>query len=418
MSESTSKVNNIVLTRELADRIIKDVGGTGQPPVYGFQFFTVGLEKFLQVLDEEYLANFIKSGGGSFKLVVGTYGGGKTHFLYNIRELAWNNNYVVAYMELNNSVGAPFHKLDEVYEKIVANIMCPLSSEAILNDYEDSKGIEAIIKSWYYKKLEELSGFSGNELGKEINEYVNRSIGPYESTSFQNAIKNIFLKLYQEKDDEFSLILQWLKGENPTKSELKPYRIFDKIDKSNAFKMIRCLDKWIKDIGYSGLIVLMDETDTATSLSSKQKATMLLNLRELVDACVREELKYSMFFYAVPDTNFLEGNSNVYVALKDRLEPVFDTELNPVGVQIKLEDSWKGHDPEIMLAEIGFKLAHIYEVSKDFQFDRAKLEKRVKEVAHSAYEDRFGDINYKRKYVQNIIRAFVELRNESLKYTN
>ena len=76
------------LTKRVAREIIERVGGPGEPPDYGFQYFSAGLGLYLGVIEDEYLRDFIREGGSSFKMVVGPYGGGKTHLLYSVRELA------------------------------------------------------------------------------------------------------------------------------------------------------------------------------------------------------------------------------------------------------------------------------------------------------------------------------------------
>ena len=57
------------LDQRTARRIIEQLGGSGQPPEFGVQYFSVGLDPYLDVIEDEYLANFIKSGGSAFKLV-------------------------------------------------------------------------------------------------------------------------------------------------------------------------------------------------------------------------------------------------------------------------------------------------------------------------------------------------------------
>lgn len=52
-----------------ARKIIEIVGGQGNPPEYGFQYFTAGLDSYLKTIDEDYLGSFIKDGGSSFKRV-------------------------------------------------------------------------------------------------------------------------------------------------------------------------------------------------------------------------------------------------------------------------------------------------------------------------------------------------------------
>jgi len=391
------------LTPNIARRIVDIVGGEGNPPEYGFQFFTVGLDAYLNTIDEEYLKSFIKDGGSQFKMVVGTYGGGKTHFLYCIRELAWKYNYITSYIMLSPE-HTPFYKLEQVYKAIVANLIYPQTPEELLSGYD--RGIEAVIKKWYYEKHQEISEKISGDVSKELNAYVS-SLGPYESTSFRNAVKEAFIALLEKREEDFTLIMQWLKGENPPKSMLKNFKIFEKIDRSTAFKMIRSLIQWLREIGYSGLIVFMDEAERTPSLSSKQKSKLLQNLRELIDECGHAHFKSSMWFYAVPDENFLEGKTGVYEALRQRVSTVFDTEINPTGIKIYLENI--PIDAVELLKEIGRKLANIYEIAYSVEFDRDKLEKTIENIANAAYERKL-EIGYKRLFVQNIIKAFHKLR--------
>jgi len=343
-----------MLDLNTARKIIEKVGGSGTPPEYGFQFFTVGIDVYLNTIDEEYLKSFIKDGGSAFKMVIGIYGGGKTHFLYSIREKAWNYNYISSYIILSPEQ-TPFHKLEQVYRAIVENLVYPQTPEEFLSGYD--RGIEAVIKKWYNEKYQDLStNLSGDAVSIELNTYAS-SLGPYESISFKNAIKEAFIALAEKRDEDFTLIMQWLKGENPSKNMLKNFKIFEKIDKSTAFKMIRSLVKWIQEIGYSGLIVLMDEAEQTPSMSSKQKNILLNNLRELIDECGRANFENTMWFYAVPDENFLEGKSQIYEALRQRVSTIFDTEINPTGVKIYLENI--PIEPIELLQEIGKKLARI-----------------------------------------------------------
>ena len=153
-----------------------------------------------------------------------------------------------------------------------------------------------VLRSFYLdmidnEKYQELSAkLTGDAVSRELNTYAS-SLGPYESISFRNAVKEAFIALNEKREEDFTLIMQWLKGENPPKNKLKDFKIFEKIDKSTAFKMIRSLVQWIREIGYSGLIVLMDEAEQTPSMSSKQKSLLLQNLRELIDECGHANFK-------------------------------------------------------------------------------------------------------------------------------
>lgn len=400
-----NKIQDQTLDSNTARGIIDTVGGNGIPPEYGFQHFTAGLDIYLNTIDEEYLKSFIKDGGSAFKMVIGIYGGGKTHFLYCIREIAWKYDYITSYINLSPEQ-TPFHKLEEVYKAIVANLVYSQTPEELLSGYD--RGIESVIKKWYNEKYQEFSAkLTGDVILRELNTYAS-SLGPYESISFRNAVKEAFIALSEKREEDFTLIMQWLKGENPPKQMLRNFRIFEKIDKSTAFKMIRSLVQWTREIGYSGLIVLMDEAEQTPSMSSKQKSLLLQNLRELIDECGHVNFKNTMWFYAVPDENFLEGRSQIYEALRQRVSTVFDMNINPTGVKIYLEKI--PIEPVELLKEIGEKLARIYEIAYSVKFDADALNETIRNIAEAAYGRKL-ETGYKRQFVKSIIEAFHRLRN-------
>lgn len=392
------------LDQNIARKIIEMVGGQGTPPEFGFQYFTAGLEPYLDTLEKEYISTFISEGGSTFKMVVGSYGEGKTHFLYCIREIGWDHSYVTAYIELSPDQ-TPFHKLQQVYKSIVASLIYPQKPENLLTNYD--KGIETVIKKWYIEKYRLFSEqFSPEEIDKEIYNYIS-SIQNYESVSFTNALKEAFKALYEKRSEDFSLIIQWIIGENPPKNMLKKFKIFEKIDKSTAFKMIRSLVQWIKESGYTGLLVLLDEAEQTPSMSSKQKSTLLNNLRELIDECGHLNFRNTMWFYAVTDESFLEGRTNIYTALNQRLSTRFDDELNPTGTKIILKNI--PIDPVYLLKIIGKKLAMIYQIAYNTEFQSDYLNETIDNIAEEAYNRKF-ETGYKRLFVQNIVKAFHKMK--------
>lgn len=392
------------LTTFVARKIIETVGSQGNPPEYGFQYFSAGLDIYLDTIDEEYLRTYVREGGSIFKMVVGIYGEGKTHFLFSVRERAWQRNYMTAYIPLNPEQ-TPFHRLEQVYKSIVANLIYPQTSDELLKGHE--RGIESVIKKWYNEKYLELSAEVPEDvLEDELERYVS-SLETYESNSFRNAIKEAFLSLLEKREEDFSLIIQWLTGENPPKNMLKNFKIFEKLDKSTAFKLIRSLVEWVQEIGYSGLIVLLDEAEQTPSMSSKQKNTLLNNLRELIDECGHTNFRSTMWFYAVTDENFLEGKTMIYEALRQRLSTIFDVEMNPTGVKIHLNRI--PTEPVELLKEIGRKLARTYEVAYETRFAEDILEETLENIAQEAYKRKL-ETGYKRLFVKHIISAFHKIR--------
>jgi hypothetical protein len=292
--------------------------------------------------------------------------------------------------------------LDLVYKAIVTNLIYPQTPERLLEGYD--KGIEAVIKAWYRRKYDETSkSVSGDALKVELNSYATTIGTGYRSVSFRNGVKNAFLSLLERKDDDFTIILQWLMGENPPRNSLKNFGIFEKIDRSTAFNMIRCLVQWLREIGYAGLIVLMDEAEIGCSMSSRNREALLTNLRELIDECGHTDFKNTMFFYAVPDEQFLNGRQQIYEALRQRLSTVFDNKHNPRGVKIDLTNILG--EPDRTLFEIGVKLSCIYETAYNVKFDKRLLNESIKNIAKAAYDKKL-ESGYMRLFVKSVIHAF------------
>ncbi|HGE71295.1 TPA: hypothetical protein ENX78_10700 [Candidatus Poribacteria bacterium] len=397
------------LSQNIARRIIDIVGANGIPPEYGFQFFTTGLDPYLTIIEKEYLSSFIKDGGSAFKMVVGIYGGGKTHFLYCVRDLAWRNNFAVSYVRLSPNE-SPFHRLEQVYKAIVKGITPSLTAEELLSGYE--QGIISFLRTWYSQKFQEFKskGLSEDSLHEELLNYI-ENIEGIESISFVKAVKAAFRALMNHQEDEFDKICQWLSGEGYDRRTHERHGILQRIDRTTAFTMLRSLVQWIRQIGYSGLVVLLDEAERVPSLSTRQKEQHLSNLREVIDECGHTNFQGVMIFYAVPNENFLEGRTQIYEALRQRLSTVFD-KLNPSGVKIELEKVVIEHIS--FLSEVGYKLAEVYKTAHNHHFDETALEKTIRIVAEAAYEQHFGDIGYKRLFVQKLIQGFHFLRQEGI----
>uniref|UniRef100_A0A7C6EEN8 ATP-binding protein n=1 Tax=candidate division WOR-3 bacterium TaxID=2052148 RepID=A0A7C6EEN8_UNCW3 len=385
----------------LARAIINKLGGSGTPPEFGIETFTIGLERYSYVIEEEYLKGILKYNLSSFKLITGNYGGGKTHFLYTVRNLGWKHNFVVAYVGLNPTE-CPFDKLELVYKQIAVNLMPPLEEAELMRSPFQEKGIDCLLHRWYEDCKEKVDQVNS------LQEYL-KGIKGTESTSFLNAVKGSFASLIAEDEESFDSIVQWLKGEEIGRDIRARYRISERIDKATAFRMIRSLAQWIHMIGYSGLILLFDEAERGMSISSaRDKRRALDNLRQIIDECGNSRLPGVMFFYAIPDENLLlEGSGGVYEALKQRLRSAF-TETNPVGVKINLEEL--GIEPAQFLSALGLKLANLFEVAYNFAFNQNVLTKTINNLSDLALSAFAYDVSYRRLFVVGSIEAFHRLR--------
>ncbi len=387
------------MDKQLAKAIVNKLGSTGTPPEFGIEAFTVGLDTFLKVIEEEYLDGILKSNLSSFKLVTGNYGGGKTHFLYSVRNLAFKHNYCVAYVSLNPTE-CPFDKLELVYKSIAANVTAPPATDWPSAAWD--KGIESLVKRWVAEQR------ARHDRVEYLHRYL-ETMPTAESTSFSNAVRGAFSCLLTEDGTGFSEVCQWLKGEEVSKDVRAQHRISERIDKATAFRMLRSLIQWVHGIGHSGLVLLFDEAERGMSIaSSRDKRRALDNLRQLIDECGNSRLPGAMFFYAVPDENLLlEGSSGVYEALKQRLRSTL-SETNPVGVRVNLEEL--GIEPVELLKQLGSRLTRLFEIAYEVTLAPARTEATIRQLAELAVAAFAFDVGYRRLFVVAAVEALHQLR--------
>lgn len=392
--EKRKSLHKTILNPNLAKAIIHKLGSFGTPPEFGIEYFSVGVDNYLNVIENEYLKGILKFNLSSFKLITGNYGGGKTHFLYLVRNIGWRNNYVTSYVTLSPTE-CPFDRLEMVYRQIVLNLKIPTNEDLWQEPW--NLGVDALLRNW-------VKSTEGN---------ISQQIRNYDSSSFTNAIRAAVMNLLSDDDEGFAEVIQWLKGEDLPRELKLRYRISERIDRSNAFRMLRSLVQFVNSIGYAGVLLLFDEAERGMSISSaRDKRRALDNLRQLIDECGNARLPGAMFFYAIPDENLLlEGSGGVYEALKQRLRSSF-TRINPMGVKINLEDI--GVSARDFLSELSEKLSAIFETAYDCQLEPGSRDGSLNHMIETALEFQTLDVSYRRIFVIGAVEIFHRLKERAV----
>jgi hypothetical protein len=390
------------LTPTLARHIVDRLGGPGEPPIWGFQHFTVGLDPLSGAL-REVLSGHVAEGWSTFKLVVGGYGTGKTHFLYHLRHLAWELGFATCYVSLRHDE-SPFHQLDLVWSALSRSISRPLTPEELLSGGRE--GMEAFLRDWHAAERGRLeaAGLAGDDLGQALEAHARGSLEGVENRNFAAAIRAAMRAIHEDRGDDLDEVLGWFDRafDGDVHGRLGIRR---PIDRRDAFPTIRSLVQWVRNLGRPGLVFLLDEAEQTPSLSSRQRDSILKNLREWIDLASDPRFKGVLTAYAVPNENLFEGSGDVYEALKQRIQTVFGFR-NPAGVKIRL-DEVEG-DPLEQLVQIGHRVAAIFQVAHG-PLPPADAADLVRRVAQEAHERRYVEVGHKRWFVQNLVAALYVL---------
>jgi len=161
----------------------------------------------------------------------------------------------------------------------------------------------------------------------------------------------------------------WLLGEPVPQTDTRPMGVFEAIESSTGFKMLRSLSQIISGYGLPGIALLFDEVDRNLSLTSRKMLAVGDNLRQVIDLCGQARLPSTLFLYAVPP-EFLRNVVPEYPALDQRLKsPVPLSERSPQAAVIDLEHL--DMDAAELLNAIGERLTSIFETATGWEADAA-----------------------------------------------
>ncbi|MDQ4074698.1 MAG: ATP-binding protein [Chloroflexota bacterium] len=386
----------MTLTRPLARHVIEVLGSSGTPPSKGVQYFNVGNQSLLHALDEYYFSSYLQDGGGAYKMVVGDYGSGKSHFLYCLRDVAWTRGFAVVKVDLS-PVETPYNDQRLVYAAVAQNIIWHEPAEEV----SDERGLPRFLEGTLERIVGEVS------LDTLTHPYYRGLVDTIEasfidSPAYKAAILGYFEALIRDQEERLESLTRWLMGEPTTPDDTKILRevgVVGKITRPNAFRMLRSLAQTVRALSYTGLLLLFDEVDRMASIGGRAEKLATDNLREVIDRC-RDELPGAMFVYAVPP-QFINDVVPRYPALQQRIRtPGRFSHANHFSPQISL-DQLDLNEDDLMLA-IGEKLIPIYEMAFDTQLDQSIQYANAAILANVA-RDVFLDVSHRRLFV----KAFV-----------
>ena len=396
----------MTLTQQQAQHIVWKLGESGIPPARGLEAYTVGMDSILGTLETEYLAGYIRDGGSSFKLVVGEYGSGKSHFLFRLRDFAWANGYVVSRSELSPKE-CPYDNQLKVYQSVVSNLIYHDADP----DVEDTQGIEAFLENHFFHTLSKLgveSPLTTVGIDVRVKLYLETILRfKVESPSYRHAVYFYLQSIAEGNEPNKRLIGAWLRGESIALKDLRAFSITERMDRSLAFKMLRSLAQLVHELGYAGLALLFDEGDRMASIgSSRTEKAACDNLREVIDRCAGESLPSTLFVYAVPPY-FVTNIAPQYEALSQRISAkVKFSRKNPFSVQISLDQL--DYPGEELLRLIGEKLVGVFEAAFGIKLDRAIQQENITRLAEACGS--LLSTSHRRHFVKSLMDILTEQR--------
>ena len=357
-----------------------------------------------------YLGSYLADGGAVFKLVVGDYGSGKSHFLYCVRDRAWQRNFAVSKVDLSPKE-SPYDDQRRVYAAVASALIWHELGGLARTSTAWPASLRARCAGWWRPTASTWATKAPRTCPKCARLLQTVATTPVDSLSFHKAIQGYLNALLRGQPRRLEALERWLHGEEVSPEDIRDLRsigVTEKINKNNAFKMLRSLCQAVRALGYTGLALLFDEGDRMMSIGGKAEKTATDNLREVIDRC-REDLPGALFMYAVPP-DFLHTVVPKYPALQQRIQAAnYFSRSNPFSPQINLERL--DVPDEELLEQIGYRLLPIFELAYDVKLDQEMQAANIptlSEAARSAYLA----ISHRRLFVKALVTEWFRQKEE------
>lgn len=337
-------------------RQVLDALRRGAVPEAGLDLFAVGLDRFASAVTEDL--ETVTAGGAVFKAVRGEYGSGKTFFARWLAERAKRTNLATAEVQISENE-TPLHRLETVYRRL---------TERLTTATFPPSALRAVVDAWFYA-LEDDALATG-DLDAEDRAAVDRVIDGLlaqrlasvsrTAPTFANALRGYRAATVAGDPAGADAVLAWLGGQpHVSAAARRPAGIRGDLDHFGALGFLQGLLVVLRDCGYQGLLLVLDEVETLQRVRSDARDKALNALRQLVDE-VHAGRFPGLYLVITGTPAFYDGPQGVQrlAPLAQRLatdfpvNPRFD---NPRAVQVRLP----GFSLD-SLAELGGKVRDLY----------------------------------------------------------
>jgi hypothetical protein len=206
----------------------------------------------------------IAEGGASIRFVVGSYGAGKTFFLFLIRQIALQSKLAVCQADL-----APDRRIHATGGQ-ARNLYAELARSLSTRTAPDGGALRNILES-YIQKATERAKSSGISIELSLTEGLGNIREMVAGYDFATVIV-AYARGYEDGNTTLQdNALRWLRGEYSTRTEAKiDLGVRTIIDDASFYDGLRLLARFVRLAGFGGLLVCLDELVNLYKLQSSQ----------------------------------------------------------------------------------------------------------------------------------------------------
>ena len=234
----------------------------GVVPKLGLRYIQVGRTREIEELVGDI--ERIGEGGASIRFIIGEYGSGKTFFLNLIRLVALEKGMVVLAADVtpDRRLHASGGQARSLYAELTRN--------ASTRTKPDGGAMASIVERFASQTVHEAEKNNRNpeDVIREKLVHMEELTGGYD---FAKVI-SLYWRGFDADDDELkSAALRWLRGEYSTRTEARQaLGVRTIVDDASVYDQLKLLSLFVREAGYQGLVVSLDELVNLYKLASSR----------------------------------------------------------------------------------------------------------------------------------------------------
>ncbi|MCU7836065.1 MAG: ATP-binding protein [gamma proteobacterium symbiont of Taylorina sp.] len=295
------------------DSIIQSLKA-GVTPRVGIQHIQVGRVKEVKALYKDI--ERITQGGSAFRLIIGEYGSGKTFFLSVIRSIALEKKLVAVNADLSpdRRIHASGGQARNLYSELMHNLAT--------RNKPEGNALTSIVERFVTLSRQEAEkdGVSVSSIIQDKLLHLTEFVGGYDFAKIIEAYWNG----HENDNDDLKLnAIRWLRAEYSTKTDAKKdLGVRTIISDASFYDNLKLMSLFVRQAGYEGLLVNLDEMVNLYKLNSTQARTSNYEqILRILNDCLQGSAEYIGFLLGGTPEFLLDPRKGLYSyeALQSRL---------------------------------------------------------------------------------------------------
>lgn len=254
--------------------ILNSLNG-GVVPNRGLEYIIVGrVEEAQQILND---LQTVRKGASIIKFFIGSFGSGKSFIQALIHQIAFKEKFVVTKADFTpeRRLYGTDRKAVATYTELIKNMTIATSPDGNALPRILDKWITDIQNKVVSEKNYESISFNDNRFVEDVQNAIKQSIDKMDDLVGGFSLSRILCLYYQgfieDRPELQRSVIRWLRGEYHTKTEAKnDLGVNDIIDDYNYYNYLKLISQFVKQVGYSGLVVNLDEAINLYKITHSQ----------------------------------------------------------------------------------------------------------------------------------------------------